>query len=544
MGPPGVIARIAGLLVTAFILTAGSAMLRTSTTFDEIVFPAVGARALQTGDFSMVNDHPRLPQLLLGLPLHLAGVNLPPEEGYRWSWYTRYQYSEYLYWAAGNSAEKVTLLPRLVGLAFGALTVLATILLARRHMAPGAALFAAALVALMPDVLAHSGVAYNDVPLAFGVLVSIYAMDTAVRTPSAARAAVAALAVAFTIGIKYSGLIVLPILAALVALEAIAGRWRDASWRRALLRAAAVFALVAYVAMIVIYAGDWRLSEYMGGLAELSGSAITRGRTAFLLGERRSGGWWYFFPVAFALKTPLAFHLLVVTAIVAAAAASRGGAWRAWASHGARAPAVGAAFLLAAVMGARMNIGMRHALALLPLACILVAQGVSWAAARWGTRARAWAGACLAAMAASTLAHYPYFLSYLSEYAWGRPLHETLVDSNTDWGQGLVALREFMRERGIDRVALGYFGTALPQGYGIAYTPMPSYFALAEDQPPGPAPRFAVVSATLLAGSYLRDDPYAALRREKPVAVVGGSLYVFVRGHDLRGQTPSLGDRP
>ncbi len=526
------IARIAGLLVTVFILLAGSAMLRTSTTFDEIVFPAVGARALHTGDFGMVNDHPRLPQLILGLPLYLAGVTLPPEEGYRWSWYTRYQYSEFLYWAAGNSGEKVTLLSRLVGLAFGALTVLATFLLARRHMPPGAALFAAAMVAFTPDVLAHSGVAYNDVPLAFGILVSVYALDGVVRVPTAARAAIAALAVAFTICMKYSGLIVLPIAAALLALEAFAGRWRDASWRRALIRAAAVFAGVVYVAMVLIYAGDWRLSEYVAGLGELSQSTFTGGRTAFLLGERRSGGWWYFFPVAFALKTPLGFHLLVITAVVAAIASSRGDAWRQWASHGARAPAVGSAFLLAAVMGARMNIGMRHALPLLPLLCILVAQGVAWLAARWGTKARAWAGVCLVAMAASTLRHYPYFLSYLSEYAWGRPLHETLVDSNTDWGQGLVALRDYMRANGIERVALGYFGTALPQGYGILYTPEPSYFALSEGAPPGPAPRFLVVSATLLAGSYLRDDPYAPLRRGKPVAVVGGSLYVF----DLMGQ--------
>jgi len=110
--------RLAALLVTLFIIVAGSAMGRTSTTFDEIVFPAVGARALANGDFGMVNDHPRLPQLLLGMPLHLAGVKLPPEVGHHWNWYTRYQYSEYLYWMAGNAGERVTLkLPRQIVLA-------------------------------------------------------------------------------------------------------------------------------------------------------------------------------------------------------------------------------------------------------------------------------------------------------------------------------------------------------------------------------------------------------------------------------------------
>ena len=70
-------------------------------------------------------------------------------------------------------------------------------------------------------------------------------------------------------------------------------------------------------------------------------------------------------------------------------------------------------------------------------------------------------------------------------------------------------------------------GTAVPEGYGIDFVPLPSYFAIGRDPTPGPAPRFAVVSATLLAGSYLRGDPYARLRGQQPVAIVGGSLYVF-----------------
>jgi hypothetical protein len=162
-----------------------------------------------------------------------------------------------------------------------------------------------------------------------------------------------------------------------------------------------------------------------------------------------------------------------------------------------------------------------------PLACILIAQGVAW----WRARGARWVApvvaVALVAMAASTLRYYPYFLSYLSEYAYGRPVHETLIDSNTDWGHGLVALREYMRANAIDRVALGYFGTAMPQGYGIEYVALPSYFWVERGDPGRPPPRYTVVSATLLAGSYLRGDPYARLRKEKPVAIVGGSLYIF-----------------
>src|SRR5450631_4534991 len=118
--------RLLVLLTFAFAVLAGSAMLYTSTTFDEIVFSAVGARGLRTGDFGMVSDHPRLPQYLFGLPLHLSGARLPPEEIVRVvDGLPHYQYARAMFWGAGNDAERIAIWPRLVGLAFGVLTVLA-----------------------------------------------------------------------------------------------------------------------------------------------------------------------------------------------------------------------------------------------------------------------------------------------------------------------------------------------------------------------------------------------------------------------------------
>jgi hypothetical protein len=87
-----------------------------------------------------------------------------------------------------------------------------------------------------------------------------------------------------------------------------------------------------------------------------------------------------------------------------------------------------------------------------------------------------------------------------------------------------------MRVHGIERVALGYFGSAPPEGYGIAHVPMPSFLDLPPQPPAEAPPRYLVVSATLLAGLYVKGDPYARLREARPVAVVGGSLYVFDLG--------------
>ena len=524
--------KAAGLIVLVFIVLAGSAMVRTSVTFDEPVFFAVGARGFHTGDFTLVNDHPRVPQYVYGAAALAATDHWPEEAGRNWSWYSRYHYARALLWGSGNAPEKIIVAARLVALLFGTLTVAATWLLTRRRLGAGAVL-AALLVAFLPDMLAHSGVAYNDIPLAFGVLVSAFALDRAVREPSTRNVVVSALATALTLCVKYSAMVLFPVLLAMLALEALSGRWKEPAWRRAALRAIPVFTIVVYLVIALLYLGDWTLCDFRSGLAEITRSSLA-GRTAFLLGERNSGGWWYFFPVVFLLKTPVALHVMLLVALASLWAAIRPREWRALAGHWLRPAFVTAGFFAAALLASRVNIGMRHALPMMPPLLILVAAGVWRIWEREGRTLRFALGTVAAAYVLSTASHYPYFLSYLSDYARGRPLHRTLVDSSTDWGQGLVALRAFMRERGIDQVALAYFGSALPEGYGIRYTALPSYLEL-PDQPPAD-PRYLVVSATLLTGQYARGDPYAPLRDREPVAIVADVLYVFDRARPGGGR--------
>ena len=522
-------AKLLALLAFAFVVFAGSAMLRTSPTFDEIVFSSAGARAIKTGDYGMIADHPRLPQYFYGVPTWLTATNYPSEQTSNWNMISRYHYARALLWGVGNTPERMILAARLVGLAFGLLTVLAAYFLGRRHLGEEGALFGAALIAFLPDMLGHSGVAYNDVPLAFGLLASVYALDGAVRNPTRGRVAIAALVCALTACVKYSGLIVGPVLAVLLMLEALSGRWRDGAWVRSITIGVPVFLGVAWATIALVYLGDWRLADYFRGLADLTRSS-SAGRVAFLLGERNVGGWWYFYPVAFALKTPVALHVLMAVALAGAWFSVRAGGARAWMTSGARAPAVGAVLFVAAIMSTGFNIGLRHILPAIPLVCILVAHGVAPVWNRGNRMVRVALATVFAAFVFSSAKAYPDFLAYLSEYASGREVGETLVDSNTDWGQGLPELRKYLREHGIDRVALGYFGSAVPEAYDIRYVPMPSFLELPRQEPTaGPAPRYLVVSATLLEGLYVRDDPYAPLRRAKPVAIVGGTLYVFDR---------------
>jgi hypothetical protein len=129
-----------------------------------------------------------------------------------------------------------------------------------------------------------------------------------------------------------------------------------------------------------------------------------------------------------------------------------------------------------------------------------------------------------------TASYYPHFLAYISEYGPDRDENYTvLADSSLDWGQGLIELSEFMRENGITRVYLSYFGSASPRAYGIDYVPMSSFFPL--DNPPAAtgaaAPEWVAISATNLTGTYFNADPFAKFRESRPNHVIGHNMYLY-----------------
>jgi 4-amino-4-deoxy-L-arabinose transferase-like glycosyltransferase len=518
---------LAAILI-AFAVLAATAARRTSTTFDEILLPSAGARGLHLGEFNLVIDHPPLLQYVYGLPIALSRVNYPAEPPGGWTYDQRYLYARAFYWQSGNDAEMIAFRARLMGVLIGVLLIATVYAVTRAWVGTPAAVVAALLVAFIPDVLAHSGISYNDVPLALVLVLAAFTLDRAVREPSFRRVALAGFVSGLAIAAKFSAIVIGPLAVLLLVLEAAAGRWRDTGWWKRVGLGLPVFTVVLYLTLVAAYVGDFRLRDFWFGLG-FNLRHASGGHWAFLLGERSPEGWWYYFPLAFLLKTSAALHLLLVVAAAMLVRALRGRLGTTLLAHPLRTPfAAGGLFLLVVILS-DLNIGFRHAMPILPFACMLIAAGVV-AAWRTGRPLRLALAGLLAWNTASAALAWPWFISYLSEYAGPEEdSYRLLADSSLDWGQGLLELRRFMREHDIPVVYLSYFGTALPEGYGIDYLPLPSFAPLsarrmAEGQPP---PRFLAVSATNLSGVYLGTDPFASLRGNPPLTVLGGSIWLY-----------------
>jgi hypothetical protein len=250
--------------------------------------------------------------------------------------------------------------------------------------------------------------------------------------------------------------------------------------------------------------------------------ASAAGLPGFLAGQYGTG-WWYYFPVALLIKTPISMLLLAVA-----------GSWALLR----RRDIISAAFLLLpalVILGAAMtspiNIGIRHVLGVFPF-MILVGSAIVRRLFDAGVAGRAAvAGACLAAVVEFTTV-YPHTLTFFNALVGGpRNGSRYLADSNVDWGQDLKLLKRWMDASGIEHVNIAYFGTADPAYYGIKCTRLPGAGLFDQDKVARPElPGYVAISETVLSGVYLPPRwrlHYRPLAGVRPVARIGNSMRVY-----------------
>lgn len=530
-----------------------------SPTFDEVAHLPAGYTHLTRGDFRLVPEHPPLIKAAAALPLLAMEVRQPAQDP---SWARRRPYEfgrRFLFeW---NDGRRLAAAGRGVMLALALLLVLLV-------AACGQALWGAAvggvalwLAALHPDLLAHGPLVTSDVPVALLMFACVLLCERVWTRPSRTGVLLGGLLLGAALAAKFSALLLVPLLTALLLLRGATGLRPRLVALAGMLSLSVLLLWAAYgfharvtpdpavneafrleherPASDVIWHAA-RAAERLGALPDaylyglLRFARHSERRRAFLLGEHSDEGWWYYFPVTLALKTPLPLLLLL-----GAAAAL---ALRDWRRHAREAwlwlPPLA---YLALSMSRGLNIGHRHLLPIVPFVLLVAARAF---VALWRRTARAGHAALLLLLvwyAASVLRVHPHYLAYFNELVAPQNGHRYLVDSNLDWGQDLPGLKAYMDREGIPRLKLSYFGTAEPRFYGIECDRLPGY-------PPPPDAVTAVepgdlvaVSATNLEGVYLSDDPDALrlmrrLKRQTPLATIGYSILVYRAEFNWRGR--------
>jgi hypothetical protein len=223
---------------------------------------------------------------------------------------------------------------------------------------------------------------------------------------------------------------------------------------------------------------------------------------SYLAGQWRDRGWWYYYIYALGVKEPLGSWALVLWGL-AMTLARRPGSAR-WENEAALwLPAATVLIFVSSQTG--FNHHMRYILPAFPF--IAVATGK---VGRFLRLHRPWARILLIALLSwivgSVLLVYPHVMSYFNEAAGGPEHgHNHLVDSNIDWGQDLLYLRDWLREHPEVRpLRLAVFHFLDPRLLGIDFElAPPGPPGWEEEMPPaqlGPQPGYYAVSVNFLRG--------------------------------------------
>lgn len=244
----------------------------------------------------------------------------------------------------------------------------------------------------------------------------------------------------------------------------------------------------------------------------------TSGHLAFFMGQRSSQGWWYFFPAAIAMKsTP---SELVLFGIAAVLALSR----RVWTDPARRLWLGSIVVMLGLGVSSRINIGHRYMLVIYPMAILLASDVLGAIGPERRRLATTAAGLLLLGQAVSAATIAPHYLSYFNSLCGG-PLqgYRYLADSSLDWGQDLPMIRRALEAHGYHKVALGYFGTAKPEIYGLNYMDMSSPF----EDPFEAGCDWVAISATRLQGVYAGGTPLIRYFGGLPAERVGYTSFLY-----------------
>jgi hypothetical protein len=253
---------------------------------------------------------------------------------------------------------------------------------------------------------------------------------------------------------------------------------------------------------------------------------------SFLLGKVYPHGVWFYFPMAFVIKSSLSLMLLLGIAIWAIAARRLTG-WREILFL-----TVPPIFHLIIAMSSGMNIGVRHILPMYLFFAVLIGGATS----KLIEKKRVWAYAVVALLvfqAISASRTYPAYIAYANEL-WGGPgeVHKLLSDSNADWGQQLKSVKRYLDQRNIKDCWFIYFAEGVVDAsyYGIPCKPLPTQDSMWVKEPANAPPAIdgtVLVSAGDLSGFEFGPaelNPYEQFKSLKPVAVIDYGVFVY-EGH-------------
>lgn len=454
---------VLGLIIaTSFFLMIFSS-LSDSMVVDEKVHISAGYLHVWKGNYTFNPEHPPLLNDLAGLFAKIVRPHLPEVDLSTFRGDDQWLYGDKLFYESGNNVDQIIFWARFPFILLTLGIIYLSYLWAKTIFSPKAGLVAAALVGFCPNILAHGRLATTDIGLVFTLLLACWLVRKYVLKPSWEGAILLSLAIGLVILAKFSGVIIIPIVALGLIYLWIFRRPKVTSGLIQL----AIIIIIPIVLTWLVYAFSMRSelanlpNEYqltsMLGSAKISGqmtkillvpldkyfigyqlvaSHNAVGHWNFLNGQIKFDGWWYYFPLVLLYKLTIPTLLSFIMALVFVRLKLRETFFLLF-----------PAFLFFSIsLDSGIQIGIRHVLPVLPFLYIYIA-------GLWEVKfiyLKPIISILLAANILISFLAFPNYLAYFNQIAGGaKNGYKHLIDSNLDWNQNIKRFAKYAKENNI-----------------------------------------------------------------------------------------------
>jgi len=446
------------------------------------------------GDFGLNPEHPPLVKFVATVPLLPMQLNIPKLEDRPYRLQAVLGGRDFIF---HNDADKMVFRAQMAASIFTLLLLVIAFLAAQEMFGTPAGFLALGLLVFDPTLLAHGALVTTDAAQTCFLLASIYAFYRYVRSPSAGRVAITALAAGLALASKHSAVLVFPMLVILAGFEIFRRQSADSgsqfSAGKSAARYATALVTIGLLSVAILWAAyGFRYAARGDGLqlnppmeAQLANvPSPTQGKVlhefarfhllpesyiygfahvlisaddfnSYLFGKPYPHAVWFYFPVAMVVKSSLTFLILLAisTWVIASGRLQK--------RREVLFLLIPPLIYMAASMKGGMNIGIRHILPIYIFLAILIAGAVS-VLIRNSRRWRYAVVLLLVFQAISVTRAFPNCIGYANE-AFGGPKNawKFVSDSSADWAQQLHAVKQYTDERHIQNCWFVYFGTGV-----------------------------------------------------------------------------------
>ncbi len=554
----------AALLFAVFAFQLWYHAVRASVTVDESPHILAGYRHLQCGDYGINPEHPPMAKMLAVIPLQFRSMNQPP-----WDCGSKMTSKPDSFTFGGrflveNGVDSVVV-PTRLPIALLSLWLAAMVFLAAWEMFGRAeALVALALLAFEPSLIGHGSVVTTDMALSATAFTVVYALFRYCRKANWLRFITVGLALGLMLAAKHSAVFFVGISFALLVADAVLFRSDESRLLPLFFRRTAAFAAFFLIGLIILWGfygfryfaipsatGDSvSVADYIkeNGRPESAESlpakatalvsrthvfpeSYTLGmadviawgsRNTFIFDRAYPTGQWFYFPVAFTVKSSIALLLLLPL-----------GFFYAFFNREKRREMM---FLLVPPLifftiasSSNFTTGIRHILPTYAFFIVAAAVGATWLYRKYGLFKYILI-VLLIFHAFTAIRITPNYQSFANDF-WGgtNNTYHLFRDSNTDTGQSVKLMNEYLaRENITDCWFNGWIHPEIIRTIQPC-RPLPSNLRILSSREVIEAVPPVIEGTVFISANELppRGNEYAPIAEAEPVAIIGGSILVY-----------------